>query len=130
MKPVLCPYCGDDTEFITSEAFYGRDYGTNIYVCWPCDAYVGTHKGSKTALGTPADEALREARKKAHRAVDYFWKTRKESRSSTYRWIQAYLGLTPQEAHIGMFNLEQCKTITTASYERKVRLLQTKGCRK
>jgi hypothetical protein len=39
-----------------------------IYLCVPCDAYVGTHKNSKDhkPLGFLANRGLREARKAAH----------------------------------------------------------------
>lgn len=111
-KVVKCPYCNNDTEFMSSKEFYGRDFGTNVYVCWVCDAYVGTHKNSVKPLGTPANEHLRGLRREAHCIVDTFWKTLAiESRSATYRWIAETMQLHKDKAHIGMFNEKQCEEI-------------------
>jgi hypothetical protein len=105
---VICPYCGNETKFMTSKEFYGIDYGTNIYVCYPCDAYVGTHGKSKNPLGTPANRELREMRKYAHSMFDPLWKRRKMNRTNAYKWMQQVMDLPPEKAHIGMFNEEQC----------------------
>lgn len=105
---VVCPYCGKEAQFKTSKEFYGRDYGTNIYVCFLCDAYVGTHGRSKTPLGTMANRELREMRKHAHSVFDPLWRGRKMSRTKAYKWMQSVMGLSPDKAHIGMFNEDQC----------------------
>ena len=36
------------------------------------------------------------------------------SRSSAYRWMQKVMGMSPEEAHIGRFNREQCRTLVLA----------------
>ena len=38
---VYCPYCGKEAELIDSSVIYGRSYGM-AYICFGCDAYVGT----------------------------------------------------------------------------------------
>ncbi len=68
---IVCPYCGREARLITSKDFYGRDYGTNVYACHPCAAYVGTHKNSIAPLGTLAKKGLREMRKRTHAAFDH-----------------------------------------------------------
>lgn len=110
-KSVICPYCKYEAEFMTSKEFYGKDYGTNIWVCHSCEAYVGTHGKSKNPLGTLANKETREWRKQAHKYVDPLWKSKKMKRGEVYRWIQKVMAMTPQEAHIGNFNVEQCKKI-------------------
>lgn len=105
---MICPYCNERAEFISSKDFYGTDYKTNLYVCEPCDARVGTHKGSKTPLGTMANEKLRKLRKRCHLAFDPKWKSGKMTRTNAYRWLQQEMNLTPEEAHIGMFDEERC----------------------
>ncbi|TYS14325.1 hypothetical protein FZC78_19300 [Rossellomorea vietnamensis] len=105
---VACPYCGNNAKFITSKEFYGKDYGTNLYSCRPCDAYVGTHGRSKTPLGTLANRSLREMRKRTHASFDPLWKSRRMSRSEAYQWISEVMQLPPEKAHIGMFNEKQC----------------------
>lgn len=105
---MFCPYCNKEAEFLSSRAFYGTDYGSNVYVCRPCDAYVGTQKNSKKALGTMAKADLRKLRKEAHFHFDLLWKKRKMSRGRAYVWLQEKMNLSSKDAHIGMFNEEQC----------------------
>jgi hypothetical protein len=119
MRKVICPYCNNQAEFTTSEAFYGRDYGTNIYVCRPCNAYVGTHKNSDVPMGTLATREVREWRQIAHSRFDYIWKTGQKSRTKAYQWMANVMGLKPGEAHIGQFNVEQCKTLVRLIRERE-----------
>ena len=71
MFKVVCPYCGQVAVLVDSSIVYGRSFGL-IYLCAPCDAYVGTHKGSPrhAPLGTLANKELREARLKAHEILD------------------------------------------------------------
>lgn len=48
MKEVFCPYCGERAEFVDSaEVYHGQSYGL-IYLCRPCDAYVGCHECSSS----------------------------------------------------------------------------------
>ncbi|MBN8200511.1 zinc-finger-containing protein [Bacillus sp. NTK034] len=104
-----CPYCGNEAKFLTTKEFYGKDYGTNVYSCKPCNAYVGTHGRSKTPLGTMANPKLRSLRKCAHSLFDPLWKSKKKqmSRTSAYVWMQKAMNLPAEKAHIGMFNEEQ-----------------------
>lgn len=110
---MLCPYCKKQAEFISSKDFYGRDYGTNLYVCRPCDARVGTHGKSNKPLGIMANHRLRVLRKICHRKFDPLWnnKRSKWARHNAYKWLQEVMELTPEQAHIGMFNEEQCRKL-------------------
>ncbi|MFT8319307.1 MAG: zinc-finger-containing protein [Bacillus sp. (in: firmicutes)] len=108
---VICPYCNTPSIFMSSKEFYANDYKTNLYVCSPCDAYVGTHGNTRQPLGTLANRNLREMRKRAHSLFDPLWKKRKMSRSAAYSWMQQVMDLPPEKAHIGMFNIEQCEKL-------------------
>lgn len=110
---VKCPYCNRTPEFMTSKEFYGTDYGSNVYVCRPCDAYVGTHGRGKTPLGTLANEETRRWRKTAHSILDPMWKGKYQtmSRGQVYGWLQATMNLSAEAAHIGKFNVQQCKEL-------------------
>ena len=105
-----CPYCSGPVKFLSSKEFYGKDYGTNVYVCFPCDAYVGTHGKGKTPLGTLANKRLRTLRMTAHSIFDPLWKGkhRKMGRGKAYGVMQALMNLPPEKAHIAMFDEEQC----------------------
>jgi len=110
-RKVICQYCQQEAVFMTTEQFYGRDYGTNMWVCRPCNAYVGTHKRTDVPLGTLANKELREWRKKAHAVVDPLWRGRRKSRTQVYSWIQHVMKMTKEEAHIGMMDVEDCKRL-------------------
>lgn len=108
-----CPYCTGPVEFTTSKLFYGKDYNTNIYVCYLCDAYVGTHGKGKTPLGTLANKQLRSLRMTAHSIFDPLWKGkfRKMGRAGAYRLMQKLMNLPPEKAHIAMFDEDQCRLL-------------------
>lgn len=106
-----CPYCEGKTKFMTTKEFYGKDYGKNMYVCKPCNAYVGTHGRSASPLGTIANAELREYRKKAHAKFDPLWKSGRMSRRFAYKLLSERLEIQPNKAHIGMFDIEQCKKV-------------------
>lgn len=62
-------------------------------------------------MGRLADAHLRQAKLKAHEAFDPIWKGRKMSRSKAYGWLAKQLGISREETHIGMFDLETCRLV-------------------
>lgn len=118
----VCPYCGNDTEFIDSKEVYGKSYGM-MYICRPCHAYVGVHKGTKTALGRLANKELREAKKRAHFHFDQIAKTKlinkiwkkhipnTTNRSKAYKWLAMQMNISEELCHIGMMDVEQCDQV-------------------
>lgn len=110
-----CPYCKSEASIKDSAIVYKKSYG-NILICnnYPeCDAFVGVDKrDGKTPLGTMANKELRELRKVCHN--DYFdplWKSGKVTRKEAYKHLQLLMNLPREEAHIAMFNIEQCKKL-------------------
>jgi hypothetical protein len=79
-----------------------------IYLCKPCDAYVGVHRNSTVALGRLANADLRKHKKLAHEKFDALWKIGGMSRSDAYSWLSKMLGTEPDFTHIGMFDKEKC----------------------
>jgi hypothetical protein len=111
-----CPYCGNDAELSTGYKVYPHRADLadlKIWACFPCDAWVGTHKNSPThaPLGRLANAELRKAKMAAHAAFDPLWKSGQVSRKKAYALLSEKMGLTPEETHIGMFDVEQCKTV-------------------
>lgn len=110
-----CPYCGDEPEYTDSSVIYGESYGM-IYLCKPCDAYVGVHHGnSKVSLGRLANKELREAKKKAHFYFDQLWnkaikqgRRKHEARNAAYNWLSTQLDIPSDYTHIGMFDIDLC----------------------
>ena len=119
---LVCPYCGNGTEYIDSSFIYGRNYGM-IYICKPCDAYVGVHKGTDNALGRLADRELRDAKKEAHYYFDQIAKTglinkiwkeyipNMSNRNKAYLWLSKQMNIDKEFCLIGMFDIEQCKQV-------------------
>lgn len=112
MRTVICPYCGQQAEFVDSSVIYGRSFG-KIYLCRKCNAYVGVHNGSTKPKGTLANAELRKYRISAHAAFDPLWQTGpfKGQRKAAYRWLAGLLGLPVERTHIGMFDVPQCKRV-------------------
>ena len=111
-----CPYCGNDAELTTGYKVYPHRLDLadlKIWACMPCDAWVGTHKNSPTnePLGRLANAELRRAKMAAHAAFDPLWKSGQMTRKEAYKRLSEKMGLTPNETHIGMFDVEQCKTV-------------------
>lgn len=115
---VICPYCGDKSEFIDSKEIYGKSYG-KMYSCKKCNAYVGVHEGTEISLGRLANKELREKKKEAHLVLDPLWKkkididkvSKYEARSCAYNWISATLNINPKFCHIGMMDIETCNKL-------------------
>lgn len=122
---VTCPYCNRPAVYVDSAVVYrGVSFGM-IYLCSPCLAWVGVHKGTDEPLGRLANAELRLWKKQAHAAFDPLWqrklalrrKQRGEeykavwARNSGYKWLAAQLGLTREECHIGLFDIDMCKRV-------------------
>jgi hypothetical protein len=106
---MICLYCKKEAEWCSNEKIYGRKYGKSYmcYYCKPCDAYVGCHNNTKHALGIMANKELRKLRMECHKLFDKWWQG-KSSRRCCYDWLQWKMSLSPQQAHIGMFDKEKC----------------------
>lgn len=110
MEGKKCPYCLKETKYVDSSVIYGRSYGM-IYLCKPCDAYVGVHKDTDKALGRLANKELRYWKKEAHKYFDMIWQNGLKKRKSCYAWLSDMLGTKPEETHIGMFDVKQCQDV-------------------
>jgi len=118
----ICPYCKQKTEFVDSEIIYGKSYGM-IYLCKPCDAYCGVHKGTDVALGRLANKELREWKKKAHHYFDVLWQSTLMTRSEAYDWLSKNMGIEKAHTHIGMFNVDSCTKVVELSKAKAKELL-------
>ena len=109
---LICPYCGNRADLVNGQAIYPHRPDLNhksFYTCFPCDSYVGCHPGTTKPLGRLADAALRRAKQRVHAKLDPLWKSGQIKRSSVYARLADHLGITPQECHVGMFDLERCQ---------------------
>lgn len=104
-----CPYCGNATKLVDDTYVYGVPYGGKCYICEPCGAWVGCHKGTDKALGRVADKHLRELKRQAHDEFDPIWKEGYLPRSKAYEILSIAFGLPIEYTHIGMFDEEMCR---------------------
>ena len=123
MKEVFCPYCGKRAEFVDSaEVYHGRSYGM-IYLCRPCDAYVGCHGNGKgdSPKGRLANAELRRWKIAAHNAFDPLWKFGpfRGRRNAAYAWLAEQMGLPKEKTHIGMFDVAECQQVIQICKNRK-----------
>lgn len=113
-----CPYCFNETVYVDSSEIYGKSYGM-IYLCRPCMAWVGVHKGTNKAKGRLANNKLRKMKKKAHKYFDNLWERKmlkddlkqKEARNKAYNWLSEKTGIDRKICHIGMMDIEQCNQV-------------------
>lgn len=113
----LCPYCGRESALDTKYRFYPHRpdlADKHIWICKPCGAWVGCHKGTTRALGRLANAELRALKCQAHRAFDPMWKSGHDKdvkRATAYAWLARQLGIPGRECHIGHFDPEMCRRV-------------------
>lgn len=121
-----CPYCESEVNLIDSSNIYnGVSYGF-IYICsnyTNCKSYVGCHPGTNVALGRLANNELRFWKKEAHKYFDQLWISKKinkiyrvflpdtSNRKKAYIWLSQKLGISIDDTHIGMFDVDTCKKV-------------------
>lgn len=97
-----------DVALTATDTRYGVRHGCPVngctVVCWD---------GSTS---TPADQETRDLRHACHDAFDPLWKRRErfKHRAQAYVWLQSVMGLPASEAHVGMFDAEQCRKLLAA----------------
>jgi hypothetical protein len=107
---VKCTYCGREAEWVPNKDLYGRNYGKSymIWLCRPCDAYVGCHNNTRTPKGSFANRELRAARRAAHAAIDPLWQSGKYNRKTVYIRLKEAFG---EWVHVGTSDVQRCKEI-------------------
>ena len=113
---IVCPYCNKPAALISAEEFYltTESWAKNLmlFICRPCDARVGCHKGSTRPKGTLANKELRHYRILAHAAFDPQWKGRpRKARKQAYAWLAGALKIKYADCHIAEFDIKQCKQV-------------------
>lgn len=97
-----CNHCGKEAEWVENKEVYnGKNYGKSymIWLCRPCDAYIGCHNNTKTPKGDVlAKEDLRKARRLAHSIIDPLWQSGKYKRKTVYIRLEEAFG---EPVHVG-----------------------------
>lgn len=124
---VICHYCDKPAELVTGKVLYPHRpdlYAQFFWRCSPCEAHVGCHKAGSgqgdgtQPLGRLANAELRRAKSRAHAAFDPLWKSKQMKRRDAYGWLARELGISFNNCHIGMFDVEQCNAIVEAVAKR------------
>ena len=109
-QPSKCNLCGGKVIFTTNDKIYGKIYGDGkCYLCTQCRAYVGVHKGTRTALGILANDEMKEWKIKCHDLFDTFWKDGSNNRNYLYKKLAAQMNIERSHCHFGHFNLAELK---------------------
>lgn len=120
-KVKTCRYCQQPAALLyfgQAGYPYQRDYGP-VWICIPCQAWVGCHPGTTKPLGGLANAELREWKIKAHAAFDPLWQgkirrdgcSKGKARRAGYKWLSEQLGIPYKQTHIGYMNLDECKRV-------------------
>jgi hypothetical protein len=122
MTEVNCPYCNKLTMLVKGKTIYPHRkdlHDRYYYLCRPCNAYVGCHRGTTHPLGVPASPEVRKARSAAHAAFDPLWQGKSMKRKAVYQWMADHLGIPVEDCHIGNFDVETCRKVVKICAEGK-----------
>lgn len=111
---IICPYCKKAAKFVTGIYIYPfqlQHKDKNYYICDPCDAYVGCHKGTRKVLGTLANAELRALRIKVHQKFDQAWENGFVTRKEAYIALAEVLKIPLAKCHIADFDINRCKKV-------------------
>ena len=62
-------------------------------------------------MGTLANGDLRNKRIQAHKAFDWLWKSGLMTKRQAYKWMQAKLALSEDQAHIAKYSEYMCDVL-------------------
>lgn len=110
---MICPFCKKSAVWCENKEVYGHNTGKSwmIYLCKPCNAYVGCHQNSKKPMGTMANAEMRLWRGRAHNVIDPLWRSKGMRRNEVYDFLSAQFS---KEIHIAQCDIEMCKKIIAA----------------
>jgi polyhydroxyalkanoate synthesis regulator phasin len=57
----------------------------------------------------PADQPTKELRTACHRVFDEWWRQGEMTRRQAYRMLQELMEMSPEDAHFGRFDADQCR---------------------
>lgn len=110
--PESCRYCDGKVQLTSNaEVYQGREHGDwpYIYLCKPCNAYVGLHPNTDIPLGTMANKELRELRKVKKLIFIELSKDKGWSRNQAYHWLSERMSVKPIHCHWGLFGVDDCE---------------------
>lgn len=121
--PTVCPNCQGTVGRVDNKVIYGRQYGKwpFAYMCQTpgCDSYVGIHPKTDIPLGTLANKATRNARKRAKAVFAPLWEDEVMSKDDAYAWLAKELGIEDvNHCHVGWFDIATCNQVVQVCLRR------------
>lgn len=112
----ICPYCSNPGKLVTGATIYPNNpevKNRNYYQCVPCNAYVGTRKGTTEPFGYMANEDLRQDRWRTKRMFDRLWKPKSPQRvfdgyARAHDWMAEALKIPRPQANVNQLSHNQC----------------------
>ena len=103
-----CPEPGCGSTMSLRHGRFRLFYGCDRFP--ECKGSHGAHPDGRP-LGTPAPQATKDARKRAHDVFDRLWKGARPtmSRGQAYAWMADVLG--QRDPHIGNMDEEECERL-------------------
>jgi ssDNA-binding Zn-finger/Zn-ribbon topoisomerase 1 len=89
---------------------FSKKYGQHFYGCENYPECKGSHSAHPDGnpTGVPGDKVTRTCRSECHALFDPLWKQGLLARRNAYRLLAKLVGLSTEDAHIGLFTIEQC----------------------
>lgn len=113
-----CPVCNKEAEIVGTLDIYPNRFDLSNKIFYRCpehtDYYVGSHANG-TPLGILANKELRLWKQRCHQVFDPHWQESKSNsakrtaRVKYYSRLSIEMGLSVEETHIGMFDIEKCR---------------------
>lgn len=122
----ICPYCGQNSQFVNSSVVYGGEGYGMIYYCAPCMAYIGVSKGTDKALGRLANKELRMLKIEAQHHFYKLWREGFMTEMEAYQWLSETLGLPADYANFDMFSEVTCKKVSEMAQKLYTKLQNSK----
>ena len=118
LDTLFCPECGG--LMVLKESKYGKFYGC---INFPkCKGAHGAHPDGRP-LGFPGNAETKKWRKKAHKIMDEWIKITGCNRDDAYIQLKRLMNMSEKRAHIGKFNIDECKR-TISAFESEIKALK------
>lgn len=110
---IHCGECGAD--MVLRRSRYGPFYGCTAFP--RCKGTHGCHPNLKP-MGIPADKETKLLRMDVHAIFDKLWPevkdrtkcSKRRAKGLAYNWLATFMDMTRDEAHIGRFTADECRT--------------------
>lgn len=108
-----CPKCNNEAIWCENKEIYGKNYGKSymMWLCKPCDMYVGCHNNTKVPLGIMSDKETRKLKMEVKnmwikKTMGDWNRTGHNKKGKHYFKLSQQLGIPIEKTHFGLFDKE------------------------